>query len=130
MLAREDFSGVRPKSNSPLGLVTYVETNVNSNPAIAGAGAVPDKSTNLPEHRLWQPVTANWFYAVFDAAVGYSILRYHLAGDVSWAHFPLFILNKATSLAAVIFIACSYLVGRLIRWHNDDPKTKLVVIKL
>jgi hypothetical protein len=30
----------------------------------------------------------------------------------------------------VIFIACSYLVGRLIRWHNDDPKTKLVVIKL
>ena len=48
---------------------------------------------------------------------------------MSWSHFPLFILNKATSLAAVIFVACSYLLGRVIRWYNDDPKIKLVVIK-
>jgi DMSO/TMAO reductase YedYZ heme-binding membrane subunit len=32
-------------------------------------------------------------------------------------------------LAAVIFVACSYLIGRVIKWHNDDPRTKLVVIK-
>ena len=74
-------------------------------------------------------MTAKWFYYVFGIAVAYSILRYHIAGDVSWAHFPVFILNKATSLAAVIFVASSYLIGRVIRWHNQDPKIKLVVIK-
>ena len=78
---------------------------------------------------LWQPVTIRWFLVVFGAALAYSILRYHVASDVAWAHFPLFILNKATSLAAVVFVACSYLIGRVIRWHNDDPQRKLVVIK-
>jgi DMSO/TMAO reductase YedYZ heme-binding membrane subunit len=69
-----------------------------------------------------------WFAAVFGASVLYAIVRYHLAGDVSWSHFPLFILNKTMSLAAVIFIACSYLIGRVIKWHNADPR-KLVIIK-
>src|SRR5210317_1751355 len=85
--------------------------------------------SSLPDDRLWQPVTAKWFYAVFGAALGYSILRYHITGEVAWSHFPLFILNKATSLAAVVFVASSYLIGRVIRWHNSDPKLKLVVIK-
>ena len=85
--------------------------------------------SRLPEGRLWQPVTAKWFAVIFGAAVAYSILRYHIASDVSLTHFPLFILNKATSLAAVIFIASSYLIGRVIRWHNSNPKLKLVVIK-
>ena len=83
----------------------------------------------LPENRLWQPTTQKWFAAVFGVSLGYAILRYHLAGDVSWSHFPLFILNKASALAAVFFVASSYLVGRVFKWHNDDPKLKLVVIK-
>jgi DMSO/TMAO reductase YedYZ heme-binding membrane subunit len=87
------------------------------------------KESILPEDRLWQPVTAKWFYVVFGAALGYSILRYHVTSEVAWTHFPLFILNKVTALAAVIFVACSYLIGRVIRWHNADPKIKLVVIK-
>ena len=57
------------------------------------------------------------------------MVRYHLAGDVPWRHFPLFILNKATALAAVIFVACSYLVGKVIRWHDHDKQLRLVVIK-
>ena len=40
-------------------------------------------------------------------SLAYAIIRYHFAGDVAWRHFPLFILNKATSLAAVIFVASS-----------------------
>lgn len=84
--------------------------------------------SGLPADRLMQPVTMRWFTAVFGASLLYAILRYHLAGDVSWDHFPLFILNKAASLAAVIFIACSYLIGPVIRWHNRDPR-KLVIIK-
>jgi hypothetical protein len=47
---------------------------------------------------------------------------------VSWAHFPQFILNKATALAAVGFVGCSYLVGRVIERHNHDPVIRLLVV--
>jgi DMSO/TMAO reductase YedYZ heme-binding membrane subunit len=79
--------------------------------------------------RLWQPTTGKWFAVVFGASLVYAVVRYHLAGDVPWRHFPLFILNKATSLAAVVFVACSYLIGKIIRWHDDDKALRLVVIK-
>ena len=76
-----------------------------------------------------KPTTAKWFAVVFGISLGYSIIRYHFAGDVEWRHFPLFILNKATSLAAVGFVASSYLINKIFNWHNDDPALRLVVIK-
>jgi len=88
-----------------------------------------DTHSSLPADRLWQPTTAKWFAAVFGGALVYAIIRYHLAGDVAWAHFPLFIFNKATSLAAVFFVASSYLVGKVIHWHDHDKALRLVVIK-
>jgi DMSO/TMAO reductase YedYZ heme-binding membrane subunit len=87
-----------------------------------------DEST-LPANRLWQPTTARWFYVVFGSCVAYAVVRYHIVGDVPWRHFPTFILNKATSLAAVIFVAASYLIGKTIRWYDDDKRLRLVVIK-
>jgi len=78
----------------------------------------------LPPDRLWQPATAKWFAAVFGGAVLYAMVRYHLAGDVSWRHFPRFSWNKATSLAAVVFVAASYLVGKVIRWYDGDKAWK------
>ena len=90
----------------------------------------PSASSELAkESGLWQPVTVRWFAVLFGAAVAYAILRYHILRGVEWAHFPLHIFNKAVSLAAVFFVACSYLVGRVIPWHNDDPRIRLVVIK-
>ncbi len=88
-----------------------------------------DTHSSLPADRLWQPTTAKWFAALFGGALVYAIIRYHLAGDVAWAHFPLFIFNKATSLAAVFFVASSYLVGKVIHWHDHDKALRLVVIK-
>ncbi len=88
-----------------------------------------DKRPSLPPDRLWQPTTLKWFAAVFGASMVYAIVRYHVVGDVAWRHFPLFIFNKATSLAAVIFVACSYLVGKIIHWHDADKAMRLVVIK-
>ena len=88
-----------------------------------------DDHSRLPPDRLWQPTTAKWFVAVFGFSLAYAILRYHLAGDVAWRHLPLFILNKAASLAAVIFVASSYLIGKVIRWHDHDHQLRLVVIK-
>ena len=83
----------------------------------------------LPPDRLLQPTTAKWFAVVFGGSLAYAVVRYHLAGDVPWHHFPLFILNKATSLSAVIFVASSYLIGKIIRWHDHDLALRLVVIK-
>ncbi len=91
--------------------------------------AAENLDDRLPHHRLWQPTTVKWLVAVLGTALAYAILRYHLAGDVPWQHFPLFIFNKATALAATMFVACSYLVGKLFRWHDHDPRSKLVVIK-
>ena len=54
----------------------------------------------LPPERLWQPVTAKWFFVVFGACLAYALVRYHIAEGVAWRHFPLFILNKVVSMAA------------------------------
>jgi len=86
-------------------------------------------SRGLPQDRLWQPTTAKWFLSIFGLSLIYAVLRYHIMGDVAWAHFPLFILNKATSLAAVGFISCSYLIGKIIHCHDHDKRLRLVVIK-
>jgi DMSO/TMAO reductase YedYZ heme-binding membrane subunit len=83
----------------------------------------------LPPDRLWQPTTAKWFAVVFGGSLAYAVLRYHVLGDTEWRHFPLFILNKATSLAAVAFVACSYLVGKVFRWHDNNRALRLVVVK-
>jgi DMSO/TMAO reductase YedYZ heme-binding membrane subunit len=90
---------------------------------------VSNEHSRLPPDRLWQPTTAKWFLVVFGGSLVYAVVRYHLAGDVEWRHFPLFILNKATSLAAVILVASSYLIGKVIRWHDHDKALRLVVIK-
>ena len=84
--------------------------------------------SGLPADRLWQPITGRRFSAVFGLCLLYAVLRYHIAGDVEWGHFALFILNKAVALAAVFLIAASYLIGPVIRWLNRDPR-RLVVIK-
>jgi len=88
-----------------------------------------DEHSKLPPDRLLQPTTAKWFLVVFGGSLAYAVIRYHLAGDVEWRHLPLFILNKATSLAAVFFVASSYLIGKVIRWHDHDKALRLVVIK-
>ena len=42
-----------------------------------------DEQSSLPPDRLWQPVTAKWFWGVFGAALAYGIIRYHIAQDVA-----------------------------------------------
>ena len=85
--------------------------------------------SGLPRNRLWQPTTVKWFAVIFGASLLYGVVRYHFVKDVAWDQFPLFILNKILSLAAVFFIASSYLVGRVFKWHNDDKVMRLVVVK-
>lgn len=44
-------------------------------------------------------------------AVGYAILRYHIAGDVPWNEFSLFILNKGLCLAGFILLGFNFALG-------------------
>lgn len=44
-------------------------------------------------------------------SVGYAILRYHLAGDVPWDQFSLFILNKGLCLAAFVLLTFNFALG-------------------
>jgi len=46
-------------------------------------------------------------------AIGYSVLRYHIAGPVPWKDFPMFILNKGLCLAAFILLTFNFSLGPL-----------------
>ncbi len=64
-----------------------------------------------------------------ESGLRHSALSHRKCGFVSWSHFPLFIMNRTVSLAATVLVACSYLVGRVLRWHDDDPRKKPIVVK-
>jgi hypothetical protein len=44
-------------------------------------------------------------------SVAYAILRYHVAGDVPWNEFSLFILNKGLCLGAFILLTFNFALG-------------------
>ena len=44
-------------------------------------------------------------------AVGYAVLRYHVAGDVPWKEFSLFILNKGLCLGAFVLLTLNFALG-------------------
>jgi hypothetical protein len=46
-------------------------------------------------------------------SIAYAILRYHIAGPVSWKDFPFFILNKGISLGAFILLTFNFSFGPL-----------------
>ena len=89
----------------------------------------PDHMAEQSSDRIIQAFTSRWFVLLFGLPLTYAIVRYHVFGGVEWTYFPLFIANKAISLAAVVFIATSYLIGKIIRVYEDDPAHRLVLIK-
>lgn len=50
----------------------------------------------------------------------YAIVRYNIIKGTPWEHFPLLISNKAISLASVVFIALSYILGPLARFWPTE----------
>lgn len=46
-------------------------------------------------------------------ALGYAVLRYHIAGSVPWKDFPFFILNKGLSLGAFVLLTMNFALGPL-----------------
>lgn len=62
---------------------------------------------------------------VFGAALGYSILRYHITGEVAWTHFPLFILNK-TVAHMVVFGLKGWLAPQ--KWPWGLPPISMLAV--
>lgn len=46
-----------------------------------------------------------------SVSVVYAVVRYHVAGDVPWNEFSLFILNKGLCLAAFILLTFNFALG-------------------
>ncbi|MBW2241119.1 MAG: hypothetical protein JRH01_03970 [Deltaproteobacteria bacterium] len=44
-------------------------------------------------------------------AIGYAVLRYHIAGGVPWKDLPLFIINKGLGLGALVLIGLNFGIG-------------------
>ena len=81
------------------------------------------------EDRLIQPFTLRWLALLLGVPMTYAIVRYHILAGVDWSHFPLYIANKGASLAAVFFIATSYLIGKSLRVYESDRGKRLILIK-
>ena len=89
-----------------------------------------EKTDEGGNDRLIQAFTLRWIVLLLGVPLTYAILRYHVFKGVEWSHFPLYIGNKALSLAAVFFIACSYLIGKTLRVYDGEPGKRLILIKL
>ena len=53
--------------------------------------------------------TATYVILVFPFTLIYSIVRYNIFKDVPWTDLPLYVMNKALSFAAIIYIT-TYLI--------------------
>jgi hypothetical protein len=66
--------------------------------------------------------STRWTLLFLAVALVYSVVRYHVFGGVAPEHFPLFILNKAISLAAVFLFAAALMVKQLpAGFGGSDP---------
>lgn len=52
---------------------------------------------------------------VLVASLGYAVVRYNVFGGVSYEHVPVFVANKAISVAALVLVGVSRLVAEPLR---------------
>lgn len=57
------------------------------------------------------------FILILTLTSCYSILRYHVFGEVPWTQLPLYVLNKSVSWSAVTLLALAYL-----RWNKPAAR--------
>ena len=58
-----------------------------------------------------QGIGGNVILCTVLASVTYAVVRYHIAGDVPWSEFSLFILNKGLCLAGFILLSFNFALG-------------------
>jgi DMSO/TMAO reductase YedYZ heme-binding membrane subunit len=90
---------------------------------------VPSENQNSHAPPLWQPRTQRWFIGVFGFALFYTVLRYIVFAQVPVDQWPLFLGNKAISLAGLILLALSYTIGKISILTDSDKGRQLVLVK-
>jgi hypothetical protein len=58
-------------------------------------------------------------------AIGYSVVRYHIVGEVPWKDFPFFILNKGLCFGAFILLTINFFLGPLKNLGANVPASWL-----
>lgn len=48
---------------------------------------------------------------ILIAAMAYAVLRYHIAGDIPWKDFPLYIFNKGLALGGIVLLSLNFTLG-------------------
>ena len=79
--------------------------------------------------RLIQPAVVPWLILLLGVPLTYAIIRYHVLQGVEASQFPLYVTNKAFALAAVFFIAASYLIGKTSKILEGDDGRRLILIR-
>jgi DMSO/TMAO reductase YedYZ heme-binding membrane subunit len=70
-----------------------------------------------------------WVILLWGACLAYAIVRYNVFNGVEWIHLPLYVVNKSLALGGVIFIALSYLVGKLFDPYPRDARRRRAMAK-
>ena len=65
--------------------------------------------------------TVRWLLHLLGVPGTYGVVRKHDVEGVAWSHFPLYIAKKSCSLAAVLFIGTSYVIGKTSRVYDEGP---------
>lgn len=78
--------------------------------------------------------TITYIILVFLFTLSYSIVRYNIFKDVPWTDLPLYVVNKAISFAAIIYVA-AYIMLEKKDYHELSKKmrkyaTNLIYIHL
>ena len=64
------------------------------------------------------PISRKVIPTIFLFSFFYAVIRYNIAGNVSWSHLPLYVFNKTVALSAIILF--SYISIFSARRHSKD----------
>lgn len=73
--------------------------------------------------------TWRWLYFALGFSLSYTALRYVFFAGVPPSDWPLFLLNKVLSLAGLVLLALSYLIGKVPWPGNPDVQQRLSLVK-
>ena len=79
--------------------------------------------------RLPAGLRVRWVVLLWGGCLLYAIVRYNVFKGVEWIHLPLYIVNKSFALSGVIFVALSYLVGKLFDPCPGDARRRRAMAK-
>lgn len=62
---------------------------------------------------------------ILITAMAYAVLRYHIAGEVPWKDFPLYIFNKGLALGGFVLLSFNFTLGPAKQLGLPVPQTWL-----